>query len=118
MSTEETPPTEHHRIDYPAFEQTHDFRDLKKRQRSFVVPVLVAALLWYVSYVILATYESAWMATPVFGAINIGLILGLGQFVTTFAITSWYVNYANRKLDPLASKLRKELEEKQKEGVA
>jgi len=118
MSPEETPPKEHHRIDYPAFEATPDFVELKKRHRSFVIPVLIAAMLWYLLYVILATYASAWMATPVFGVINIGLILGLLQFVTTFAITSWYVSYANKKLDPLAAELRHELEAKQKAGVA
>ena len=116
MSTEETP--HKHRIDYPAFEETPKYKELKKRQRSFVIPVLVAALAWYFLYVILATYASAWMGTPVFGVINIGLLMGLGQFVTTFAITQWYVSYANKKLDPLATELRAELAEKQKEGVA
>ena len=118
MSPQEKPQKEHHRIDYPAFETTPTFVELKKRHRSFVIPVLIGALLWYLLYVILATYASAWMATPVIGVINIGLILGLLQFVTTFAITSWYVSYANKKLDPLAEELRHELEAKQKAGVA
>ena len=118
MSPQEEPQKEHHRIDYPAFEATPTFVELKKRHRSFVIPVLIGALLWYLLYVILATYASAWMATPVIGVINIGLILGLLQFVTTFAITSWYVSYANKKLDPLAEELRHELEAKQKAGVA
>jgi uncharacterized membrane protein (DUF485 family) len=118
MPTEETPQKEHHRIDYPAFEATPKFVQLKKRHRNFVIPVLIAAMLWYLLYVILATYASAWMGTRVFGVINIGLILGLLQFVTTFAITSWYVSYANKKLDPLAAELRHELEAKQKAGVA
>jgi uncharacterized membrane protein (DUF485 family) len=109
---------EHHRIDYPAFEQTPQFQELKKRHRSFVFPLLVAALAWYILYVILATYASKWMATPVFGVISIGLLLGLGQFVTTFAITQWYVSFANKKLDPLATELRHQLEQKQKDGVA
>lgn len=116
MSTEETP--HKHRIDYPAFEETPKYIELKKRQRSFVIPVLVAALAWYFLYVILATYAPAWMGTPVFGVINIGLLMGLGQFVTTFAVTQWYVSYANKKLDPLAAELRAELAQKQKEGVA
>jgi uncharacterized membrane protein (DUF485 family) len=118
MSPQEEPKKEPHRIDYPAFEATPTFVELKKRHRSFVIPVLIGALLWYLLYVILATYASAWMATPVIGVINIGLILGLLQFVTTFAITSWYVSYANKKLDPLAAELRHELEAKQKAGVA
>ena len=56
------------------------------------------------------------MSIPVWGNINIGLILGLGQFVATFAITTWYVWYvwyvwyANRKLDPMADEIRAERE--------
>jgi uncharacterized membrane protein (DUF485 family) len=46
----------------------------------------------------------------VFGNINVGLLFGLGQFVSTFAITTWYVMYANRKLDPIAEDIRGELE--------
>jgi uncharacterized membrane protein (DUF485 family) len=37
-------------------------------------------------------------------------VFGLGQFVTTFAITMGYVAYANRRLDPGAEQLREELE--------
>ncbi len=116
MSNEEK--KEHHRIDYPAFEETPKYKELRKSQRGFVFPVLVAALAWYFLYVILATYAFEWMATPVFGAINIGLLVGLGQFVTTFAITTWYVRFANKRLDPLATELRHELEAKQKAGAA
>lgn len=117
MSTAE-PKKGHHRIDYPAFEKTPKYRQLRKRQRGFVIPVLIGALLWYFLYVILAVFASEWMATPVIGVINIGLILGLSQFVVTFAVTMWYVSYSNKKLDPLSAELRHELEEKQKAGVA
>ena len=45
------------------------------------------------------------MATKVVGNINIGLIFGLLQFVSTFAITALYVRFANRKLDPIADRI-------------
>ena len=41
---------------------------------------------------------------------TIGLLLGLLQFVTTFLITWMYIRHANKNLDPIASKLRAELE--------
>ena len=44
--------------------------------------------------------------------VTIGLLLGLAQFVTTFAITMIYVSYANRRLDPLSAELRATLEAK------
>jgi len=72
--------------------------------------VAVAFLVWYFAYVLLADYAHEFMGTPVFGNVNIGLLLGLGQFVTTFAITSWYVSWANRRLDPLAEEIRADLE--------
>lgn len=98
---------------YTETEASPRFHELKRRHRSFVLPVAVLFLLWYFAYVLLAAYAHDFMATPVFGNVNIGLLLGLGQFVSTFAITTWYVTYANRKLDPLADELRHELESKE-----
>ncbi|MCU1546632.1 MAG: conserved rane protein [Homoserinimonas sp.] len=101
--------------DFPAVENSEKFRLLKRRHRSFVFPVAFGFLVWYFAYVLLADYAHDFMATPVWGNINVGLLLGLGQFVTTFGITTWYVSYANRKLDPVAEEIRSELETQ--EGV-
>jgi len=95
--------------DFETVEKSEQFQRLKKRHRGFVFPLAVAFLLWYFAYVLLADYAHDFMSTRVFGNINVGLLLGLGQFVTTFAITTWYVSYANRKLDPLAEEIRDEL---------
>jgi len=92
--------------------ESTDFRELQSRHRRFVFPLAVLFLLWYFVYVLLAAYAHDFMATPVFGSVNVGLLFGLGQFVTTFVITMAYVRYANRKLDPLAEKIRGELEAK------
>lgn len=96
--------------DFEKIQASAPFRELKKRHRSYVFPVAIGFLVWYFAYVLLADYAHEFMATPVFGNVNIGLLLGLGQFVTTFAITTWYVSFANRKLDPAADAIRHELE--------
>ncbi len=49
------------------------------------------------------------MATRVWGNINVGLLLGLAQFVTTFLITGLYIRFANRQLDPRAAAIRDEM---------
>jgi uncharacterized membrane protein (DUF485 family) len=67
-------------------------------------------LAWYLLYVLLATYAPAFMSAKIGGNITVGLIFGLLQFVSTFAITIWYVRFADRRLDPLATQLRGELE--------
>ncbi len=97
-------------VDFTEVQTGEQFRELRKRHRSFVFPMAVAFLLWYFAYVLLADYAHDFMATPVFGNVNIGILLGLAQFVSTFAITMWYVSYANRRLDPIAANLRHELE--------
>jgi uncharacterized membrane protein (DUF485 family) len=89
---------------------TPEFADLRRRLRSFVFPMSVAFLVWYLVYVLLASYAPDFMAIKVFGNINIGLIIGLLQFVTTFVITTVYVRYANRHLDPAAEKIREQIE--------
>ena len=48
--------------------------------------------------------------TKVLGNITIGLILGLLQFASTFAITMIYARWADRELDPAAAKLAEHME--------
>lgn len=75
-----------------------------------MIPFTVAALAWYVLYVLLAAYAPGFMSQILFGNINVGLVLGLLQFVTTFGITSAYVRYADRVLDPRSARIREEME--------
>ncbi len=102
----EAPSAETTDVDYRAVQQSDRFQNLRKRQRSFVFPVLAACLVWYLAYVLLAMYAHGFMSTPVFGHVNVAMLLGLAQIVTTFAVTMWYVSYANRRLDPLAAEIR------------
>jgi uncharacterized membrane protein (DUF485 family) len=46
----------------------------------------------------------------VWGNINVGLVIGLGQFLSTFVITGIYVWFANHKLDPEAAAIRADWE--------
>ena len=97
-------------VDFKEVQSTEQFQELRTRHRSFVFPLSIAFLLWYFAYVLLADYAVGFMSIKVWGNINVGLILGLLQFVSTFAITGWYVSYSNRKLDPIASEIRQEIE--------
>ena len=100
-------------IDYVAVEESPRFTELKKRQRGFVFPLAVAFLVWYFAYVLLSSFARDFMSQRVWGDITVGLLFGLGQFVTTFAITMAYVWYANRKIDPIAEEIRGDLENRE-----
>lgn len=96
---------------YQEVQDSDEFAALRSRLRRFVFPMSAAFLIWYFAYVLLASYARGFMAIPVAGNINMGLVIGLLQFVTTFAITTFYVRYANRHLDPAAERIRLRIED-------
>lgn len=101
-------------VDFVKESQSEEFQELRKTHRSFVFPMAVFFLVWYFAYVLLADYAHDFMPIKVLGNINMGIVLGLLQFVSTFATTAAYVSFSNKKLDPKASKIRERLE---REGV-
>ena len=98
-------PTVHERV-----RAAPEFVELRRRLRRFAFPTTVAFLLWYLAYVVLACYARGLMAVPVAEGINLGLVIGLLQFASTFVISTVYVVFARRRLDPLAERLRAEIE--------
>lgn len=87
-----------------------EFTELRRRLRGWVFPTSAAFLLWYLAYVLLASYAREFMATSVSGPVTVGLLVGLAQFASTFALTAAYVRFARRRIDPLAAQIRAELE--------
>ncbi len=110
MSTSTHPPGDDQAIDYEAFQSRPEFQEYRSRFRRFTFPLAAAFMVWFLLYVALAAFAHEFMAQPFLG-LNVGLWLGLAQFITTFAITMWYVSFANRQLDPMTESLRTELEE-------
>ena len=95
---------------YAEVAQSEDFGRLRKTFRGFVFPVTVAFFLWYALYVFLSAYARDFMGTKIVGNINVGLVFGLLQFVSTFVIAWWDARWASRKLDPLADEIRHRIE--------
>ncbi|MDQ3152465.1 MAG: DUF485 domain-containing protein [Actinomycetota bacterium] len=91
-------------------QRSPEFVQLRRTMRGFAFPMTAFFLIWYFLYVVLAAFAPEFMSIRVAGNINIGLIIGLLQFVTTFTITTIYVSYANRNLDPAGARIRDRLE--------
>ena len=90
---------------YDRLHATPEFAELRRRYRGFVFPATVAFLAWYLLYVVLSTWATDFMSTKVVGNINVALIFGLLQFVTTFGLAYVYSRFSTTKLDPLARQL-------------
>lgn len=87
----------------PNFElirQTDEFRTLRRRLTTFVFPMTALFLTSYLTFVLLSAYAKDFVSTKVIGVINLGILLGLSQFVTSIIITLGYARYAKRRLDP------------------
>ncbi|MGY4718722.1 DUF485 domain-containing protein [Naumannella cuiyingiana] len=95
---------------YQRIAESAEFATLRKRYLSFVVPATVVFMAWYILYVICNNWARGFMNTPVIGHINVAVVWGLLQFVSTFAIAALYANYTKKKLDPLATELREGFE--------
>ena len=93
-----------HRV-YDDLHATPEFRDLRDKYRSFAFPATVAFLSWYLLYVVMSMWAHGFMSIELFGNVNVALVFGLLQFVTTFLIAWLYARHASKALDPLASEL-------------
>lgn len=95
---------------YLAMQDSPEFQELRKRYRGWVLPVAAGALVWYFLYVLLAAYAAGFMGQKLVGNINVGLVLGLLQFASTFLVTALYIRHADKSLDPASARLREKFE--------
>ena len=97
---------------YEEIARRDDFAELHRRYVAFAFPATVAFMVWYITYVVANNWARDFMNTKVVGNINVALVFGLLQFVSTFVIAFLYSRHANKSLDPLATKLREEFDER------
>ncbi|WP_328320073.1 DUF485 domain-containing protein [Streptomyces sp. NBC_00388] len=87
------------------------FQEVRSRYRRFVVPAVCAFFAWYLAYVVTATTAPGFMARPVAGAVNVAMVAGLGQFLSTFLLTWAYTRHARLRRDRAALDLRWDTQE-------
>lgn len=96
--------------DFAAVQAQPEFVELRHRLRVFVFPMTAAFLAWYLLYVLSSAFARGFMAHQLIGNINVGLVFGLLQFVSTFGIAYGYSRYASRELDPATDRLRAQID--------
>ncbi|MFJ2830243.1 DUF485 domain-containing protein [Streptomyces sp. NPDC087263] len=96
---------------YLEVQRSAAFQEVRSRYRRFVVPGFAVFFTWYVGYLVTATTAPGFMARPVAGAVNVAMVAGLGQFVTTFLFTWAYARHARLRRDRAALDLRWDTQE-------
>jgi uncharacterized membrane protein (DUF485 family) len=98
----------------PVYDRMHasdDFQELRKRYRAFAIPWTVAFIVWYLLYVVMSNWATGFMNIQLVGHINVALVFGLLQFVSTFGIAWLYSRHASKQFDPIARRLEAQYEE-------
>ncbi|MFG2307135.1 DUF485 domain-containing protein [Streptomyces sp. NPDC048566] len=96
---------------YLEVQRSAAFREVRSRYRRFVIPAVAVFFPWYVAYVVTATTAPGLMARPVAGVVNVALVAGLGQFLTTFLLAWAYARHARLRRDRAALDLRWDTQE-------
>ncbi|MFI2436422.1 DUF485 domain-containing protein [Streptomyces sp. NPDC018693] len=96
---------------YLEVQRSAAFQEVRSRYRRFVIPAATGFFLWYVAYVVTATTAPGLMAHRVAGSVNVGLLAGLAQFLTTFLLTWAYARHARLRRDRAALELRWDTQE-------
>jgi len=104
------PPPRNTGPDFDRIQHGKEFVSLRKTFRRFVFPMSLLFFTWYMTFVLLAAYAHDFMSRKVWGEVNVGILLGLGQFASTILITIAYLKFANKRLDPKVEQLRASVE--------
>ncbi|GAA3215752.1 hypothetical protein GCM10020256_17530 [Streptomyces thermocoprophilus] len=96
---------------YLQVQRSQAFQEVRSSYRRFVVPAVAGFLAWYLAYMIAATTAPGLMAHPVAGAVNVAMLAGLGQFLSTFLLTWAYARNARLRRDRAALELRWDTQE-------
>ena len=90
---------------YDELVQTAEFKEVRRRTGIFTIPATAVFLGWYLLYVVMSNWAHDFMSNKVVGHINVALIFGLLQFVSTFLIAWLYARHMNNNVDDLAHDL-------------
>jgi uncharacterized membrane protein (DUF485 family) len=96
---------------YDELQESADFTELRRRFRAFAFPATAAFLAWYLLFVVMSNWADDFMSKKVVGHINVGLVFGLLQFLSTFVLAWLYSRYMNRNVDSLAREVAQRYEQ-------
>jgi len=86
-------------------EANPDFIELVRSRRTFGWTLTAIMLVIYYGYIALVAYDKPLIAQPLFGAVTVGLVIGIGVIISAVLLTGIYVLRANGKFDELSRRI-------------
>lgn len=91
-------------LQHPAFLQ------LRASRGRLATRLSLAMLAIYYGFILLIAFAPSTLATPVFGVVSLGILLGLAVIVSAIVLTGIYVAQANSRYDALIHEITRSAE--------
>src|SRR5581483_9487238 len=82
-------------IEWDRIAASKQFKDLMATKKMFIIPAFVFFVVYYFALPVLVGYAPNFMATKIWGAVNIAYVFALSQFFVAWIIAALYVRAAN-----------------------
>lgn len=99
------PPAERSGVDWAAIGADPRFRELRRRKAAFLGLLMFVSVAYYFLLPVGAAWFPELFALRVYGAVNLGIVFALSQFLVAWGIAAIYTRRANREFDRLAREL-------------
>lgn len=84
-----------------------EYQELISKRQKVVWPLAVLILLAYFGFILVIAFKPALFGMSLAGGVtSVGIVAGLLLIFFVFAVTGFYVHYANKKLEPLTHKIQ------------
>jgi len=95
---------------YVAVYDSAQFTTLRRRSNSFVAWASAAFYGWWLLVILLAAFVPQFFRQKLVGPINVGLLAILISFLLVTVVSTLWLRYADKRLDPLSEQIRADLE--------
>jgi uncharacterized membrane protein (DUF485 family) len=95
---------------------TQEFKDLMSTKKVFIIPAFIFFLVYYFLLPVLVGYAPQFMATKVWGEVNLAYLFALSQFFMAWTIAWLYVKAAG-DFDRLAKDIIDKAENRSDKGT-
>jgi uncharacterized membrane protein (DUF485 family) len=90
----------------PADPDVRALDELAARRLRVALSLTAAVLVVYFGFILLIAFAKGFLAERVVAGLTVGMALGVGVILATWALTWIYVSWANRVYEPEAARLR------------
>ena len=95
-------------LDWAAIDRDPRFQALHKKKSSFLWGLMVFSIVYYFLLPVGAAYFQDLFKVKVWGAVNVGLLFALSEFIVAWVVAAIYAKRANREFDAMAAEIARD----------